>query len=66
MGPYCGVPRLPERSNPHACPQEMGLDPKSAPELRLDTYARITGAWATKDPEVSNCTWKRLHSRLGP
>ena len=34
--------------------QEMSLDPKSAPELRLDTYARITGAWATKDPEVSS------------
>ena len=32
----------------------MSLDPKSAPELLLDTFAEVTGAWATSDPAVGS------------
>lgn len=32
--------------------EEMALDPKAVPELQLSTFARVTGAWATLDPEV--------------
>jgi len=32
--------------------EEMALDPKQAKALQLGVYARVTGAWATKDPAV--------------
>ncbi len=33
--------------------QEMHLDPKASPELHLDTFAEVTGAWATLDSAVA-------------
>ncbi len=32
--------------------QEMVLQPKEVDQLPLQYYAEVTGAWATKDPQV--------------
>ncbi len=36
------------------------MDPKTAAELRLTTFAEVTGAWAVQDPDVA-AAFQDLH-----